>query len=88
MKALQILKYGEVTDSLAFNEISKPAVADNDVLIAVKAAAINPIDKSIVLGNLQSFLPIPLPSTVAYDVSGTVVETGSAVTDFATGDLV
>jgi NADPH:quinone reductase-like Zn-dependent oxidoreductase len=88
MKALQLIKYGEILDSLAFNEIDKPAVQAKDVLIEVKAAAINPIDKSIILGNLQAMLPIPLPSTSAYDVSGVVVEKGSDVTDFEIGDLV
>ena len=88
MKALQIVKYDELKKSLAFNEVSKPTAQVNEVLIAVKAAAINPIDKSIILGNLQSLLPIPLPSTSAYDVSGVVVEKGSNVSNFEIGDLV
>jgi NADPH:quinone reductase-like Zn-dependent oxidoreductase len=88
MKALQLIKYGEIKDSLAFNEVSKPTIQKTDVLIEVKAAAINPIDKSIILGNLQSLLPIPFPSTVAYDVSGIVVEKGADVSNFEVGDLV
>jgi NADPH:quinone reductase-like Zn-dependent oxidoreductase len=88
MKSLQIVKYGEISESLAFNETDKPQVQGNDVLIQVKAAAINPIDKSIILGNLQSLLPIPLPATSAYDVSGIVVEKGQKVSDFEIGDLV
>jgi NADPH:quinone reductase-like Zn-dependent oxidoreductase len=88
MRALQIVKYGEIKDSLAFNEVSKPAVQPTDVLIEVKAAAINPIDKSIVLGNLQGLIPIPFPSTSAYDVSGIVVEKGDDVSSFEIGDLV
>ena len=88
MKALQIIKYGEIKDSLAFNEVNQPSVQANDVLIEVKAAAINPIDKSIILGNLQGMLPIPLPSTSAYDVSGIVVEKGIEVSNFEIGDLV
>ena len=88
MKALQLIKYGEIKDSLAFNEISKPNIQANDVLIEIKAAAINPIDKSIILGNLQSLLPIPIPSTLAYDVSGIVVATGYKVSNFEIGDLV
>ncbi|WP_111309974.1 NADP-dependent oxidoreductase [Confluentibacter sediminis] len=88
MKALQLLKYGEIKDSLTFNEVSKPSIQTNDVLIEVKAAAINPIDKLIILGNLQGMLPIPLPSTIAYDVSGIVVEKGEEVSDFEIGDLV
>jgi len=88
MKALQIVKYGEIVESLAFNEISKPTVQANDVLIEIKAAAINPIDNSIILGNLQRMIPIPFPSTIAYDVSGIVVEKGEEVSDFQIGDLV
>ena len=88
MQALQIIKYGEIKDSLAFSEISPPSVQANDVLIEVKAAAINPIDKSIILGNLQGMLPIPLPSTSAYDVSGTVIDKGIDVSNFEIGDLV
>jgi len=88
MKALQLVKYGEIKDSLAFNEVSKPTVQAKDVLIEVKAAAINPIDKSIILGNLQGMLPIPFPSTIAYDVSGIVVEKGDEVSNFEIGDLV
>ena len=88
MKALQIVRYGEIKDSLAFNEVSKPTIQAADVLIEIKAAAINPIDKSIVLGNLQGLLPIPLPSTMAYDVSGTIVEIGDEVSNFEIGDLV
>ena len=88
MKALQLVKYGEIKDSLSFNEVSKPIVQANDVIIEIKAAAINPIDKSIILGNLQGILPIPLPSTMAYDVSGIVVEKGDEVSNFEIGDLV
>ena len=88
MKALQLVKYGEIKDSLSFKEVSKPAVKANDVLIEIKAAAINPIDKSIILGGLQSMIPIPFPSTIAYDVSGVVVEKGDKVSDFEIGDLV
>jgi len=88
MKALQLIKYGEIKDSLVFNEINKPSTQSTDVLIQVRAAAINPIDKLIVQGNLQGFLPIPLPSTLAYDVSGIVVEKGDEVSNFEIGDLV
>ena len=88
MKALQTIKYGEIKDSVAFNEVGKPAVTANDVLIEVRAAAINPIDKSIILGNLQALLPLPTPFTSAYDVSGVVVEKGNDVGGFEIGDLV
>lgn len=88
MKALQLIKYGEIKDSLTINEVSKPKVEATDILIEVKAAAINPIDKLIIQGHLQGMLPVPMPSTIAYDVSGIVVEKGAEVSSFEIGDLV
>ena len=88
MKALQLTQYGSIKDSLSFDEVNKPIVLSTDVLIQTKAAAINPIDKSIVLGNLQALLPIALPSSIGYDVSGVIVEVGSEVKDFKAGDSV
>ncbi|MEP6464657.1 MAG: NADP-dependent oxidoreductase [Parafilimonas sp.] len=88
MKALQLVKYGDIKDSLAFNEVSEPAIQANDVMIEIKAAAINPIDKGIVAGNLQRILALQLPATLGYDVSGIVVEKGDEVNNFEVGDLV
>ncbi len=88
MKSLQLLEYGELNECLAFNEIDKPIVRSQNVLIEVKAAAINPIDKSIIAGNLRALLPIPLPATLGYDVSGVVVEKGADAAGFEIGDLV
>ena len=88
MKALQIVKYGEIKDSLAINEIKKPSIKSTDVLIEVKAASINPIDYKLVNGSLKSLIPLNLPITIGFDVSGVIVETGEAVTNFKVGDLV
>jgi NADPH:quinone reductase-like Zn-dependent oxidoreductase len=44
MKVLQIVKYGEIKDSLSFNEIEKPSLKPNDILVEVKAASLNTID--------------------------------------------
>src|SRR6185312_12077072 len=88
MKALQLIKYGEIKESLSFNEVAKPKVGTGDVLIQVKAAAINPIDNGIIYGKLKGMLSIHLPATLGYDVSGIVVEKGEEVTSFEKGDEV
>jgi NADPH:quinone reductase-like Zn-dependent oxidoreductase len=88
MKALQIVKYGDFKDSLAIGEIEKPSLQPNDILIAVKAASINPIDYKIVEGKLKDMLTLNLPVTVGYDVSGVVVEKGSDFLNFEIGDEV
>ncbi|MAS69204.1 MAG: NADPH:quinone reductase [Zunongwangia sp.] len=86
MKAIQITKYGDIKDSLKIAEIDKPEISGSEILIAVKAAAANPIDYKIVQGHLKDMLKLDLPSGIGYDVSGVVVEIGNEVKDFKVGD--
>jgi len=88
MKALQIIKYGAINDSLSVKEIEKPAITSNDILIEVKAASINPIDYKLVQGHLKEMLSLNFPITIGYDVSGVVVEKGMDVLNFEIGDAV
>ncbi|MEO5943587.1 MAG: alcohol dehydrogenase catalytic domain-containing protein [Ferruginibacter sp.] len=88
MKALQVTKYADLKDSLAFNEVTKPTFQAKDVLIEIKAAAINPIDKGIVQGHLKQILALQLPATLGYDVSGIVTEKGKDVNNIEVGDEV
>jgi NADPH:quinone reductase-like Zn-dependent oxidoreductase len=88
MKALQIEKYGEIKHSISINEIEKPSVKPNDILVEVKATSLNPIDYKIVEGHLKDMISLNLPSTIGFDVSGVVVEKGVAVNNFEIGDEV
>jgi NADPH:quinone reductase-like Zn-dependent oxidoreductase len=88
MKALQIIKYGAINDSLSVKEIEKPAITSNDILVEVKAASINPIDYKLVQGHLKEMLSLNFPITISYDLSGVVVEKGVDVTKFEIGDAV
>ena len=86
MKALQIVKYGEIKDSLTINEVEKPSAKPDDILVEVKAASLNPIDYKMAQGHLKEMVPLKLPSTIGFDVSGVVVEKGTKVTNFEIGD--
>ena len=88
MKALHIIKYGDLKNSLEIRETEKPKVNSNDILIEVKAASINPIDYKIVEGHLKEMLKLDLPAIMGYDVSGIVVEKGADVQNFEIGDEV
>jgi NADPH:quinone reductase-like Zn-dependent oxidoreductase len=88
MKALQIVKYGDLKEGLSINEVEKPSINATDILIETKAAALNPIDYKLVSGGLKDMVPLSLPSTIGYDVSGVVVEKGTEVTNFKLGDAV
>lgn len=86
MKALQIKKYGEIKEGLSLNEIDKPSIKSNDILVEVKAASLNPIDYKMVEGKLKDMIPLKLPSTIGFDVSGVIVEKGADVKNFEVGD--
>ena len=88
MKALQIKKYGKIREGLSFENIDKPEISKDDLLIQVKAASLNPIDYKLVQGHLKDMLDLDMPVTIGYDVSGVVVEKGENVKDFEIGDEV
>jgi NADPH:quinone reductase-like Zn-dependent oxidoreductase len=67
---------------LTYEEAERPAVDDGEVLIAVRAAAVNPIDWKLRSGMRE----LPLPAVLGNDVSGAVEE--SRAEGFATGDEV
>lgn len=88
MKALQIVEYGALKDSLSIREIEKPKIKPNDILVEVKAASLNPIDYKLAEGHLKDMVPLKLPTTIGYDVSGIVVAKGTEVQNFELGNEV
>src|SRR5438309_1606115 len=91
MKAIVYEHYGS-PDVLACQEIEKPAPGDDEVLIKVRAASINPLDRHIMRGR-------PLLVRIAFglrkpkirpgrDVAGQVEAVGRKVTQFKPGDEV
>ena len=87
MKAVRIHAYGG-PELLHYETIPRPVPNPDDLLIRVRAAAVNPVDWKIREGYLQGFLHHQLPLILGWDVSGTVVKIGSAATGFKIGDAV
>jgi NADPH:quinone reductase-like Zn-dependent oxidoreductase len=87
MKAVRIHAYGG-PEVLTYEDVSVPAIAEDDVLIRVHAAAINPVDWKVREGYLQGFIDYDLPLTLGWDVSGVVEAVGKNVTTFKPGDEV
>jgi len=87
MKALTINQYGKA-DKLEMRELSTPVPAIDDVLVEVRMASINPFDWKIRRGDLSYILPKKFPRVLGVDVSGIVLQVGSAVTKFKIGDQV
>ncbi|MET6990798.1 NADP-dependent oxidoreductase [Sediminicola arcticus] len=88
MKALQIKGYGNIERNLNFNEIEKPTISDDQVLIEVYAAGINPIDYKIIEGAMKQLSKLTFPAPIGFDVSGVVIEKGIKVNHLEVGDEV
>ena len=85
MKILHCKEYGPV-DNLVWEEVESPEPQDNEVLIDIKAAALNFPDFLIVQG-LYQFKP-ELPFAPGNEGAGTIRKTGKNVTRFKEGDRV
>ncbi|XP_004515401.1 2-methylene-furan-3-one reductase-like [Cicer arietinum] len=88
MKAWSYSEYGHSIDVLKFDpNVPLPDVKDDQVLIKVAAASLNPIDYKRMEGGFKNS-DSPLPTAPGYDVSGVVVKVGSEVKKFKVGDEV
>jgi NADPH:quinone reductase-like Zn-dependent oxidoreductase len=88
MKAISINEPGEV-DVLQLIETPTPSIADDEVLVEVKAISINPIDiKSRSGKGLYSRLAEEDPLILGWDISGVVADIGKHVKDFSKDDAV
>lgn len=87
MKAAIYRSFGS-TDCLHIEEVDKPAPADNEVLVAVHAAAVNILDWYFLRGLFGRFLGSRKPKRIGRDIAGVVEAVGSQVTRFKPGDAV
>jgi NADPH:quinone reductase-like Zn-dependent oxidoreductase len=87
MKALVLKRYGGA-GSLALSDISRPMVKPDEILVQVHAAGLNPIDNMIPKGMFKPIIKLKLPAVMGSDLAGVVVEVGSRVSRFKTGDEV
>ncbi|HIW89240.1 MAG TPA: zinc-binding alcohol dehydrogenase family protein [Candidatus Ligilactobacillus excrementipullorum] len=65
--------------------IDRPSATGHDILVQISAISVNPIDIAVRTGNQEKTAE---PHILGFDAVGTVVETGSDVTLFKTGDRV
>ncbi|GGU36259.1 NADP-dependent oxidoreductase [Nocardioides albus] len=84
MKAFVVTHYGP--DGLEAADVPAPTVGPRDVLVDVRAASINPLDKMVRNGEFKQLLKYQPPFTLGHDVSGVITEVGSQVRDFKVGD--
>jgi NADPH:quinone reductase-like Zn-dependent oxidoreductase len=93
MKAIVYHNYGS-PDVLHYEEIEKPIAADNEVLVEVRAASINALDKAAMRAPLfirpmiGGGMRAPRHTVLGADIAGRVEAVGKLVTQFKPGDEV
>jgi NADPH:quinone reductase-like Zn-dependent oxidoreductase len=93
MKAIVHHEYG-APDVLRLEEVEKPVPSDSQVLIRVRAAAVNPLDWHYMRGTpylIRIMVPSlfqPTVTRLGVDVAGEVEAIGKNVTHFKPGDAV
>lgn len=87
MKAIQIKNYSKNIDTI-LTDIPKPQISDSEVLIQIKAAAVNPLELLILTGSVKLLQDYPMPLTLGNECSGIVEQVGGKVSGFQKGDRV
>lgn len=87
MKTVAIKKYLPIENSESFidNEINTPLATGHDILVAVKAIAVNPVDTKV---RAPKDTIEDTPRVIGWDASGVVESVGPDVTLFVPGDEV
>ncbi|HLI49414.1 MAG TPA: NADP-dependent oxidoreductase [Chthonomonas sp.] len=74
--------------TLRYEEVPKPQIAADEVLVRVQATSVNPVDTYICTGAAQSWLNLKLPLIPGADFAGVVEAVGSDVKDVKPGEEV
>lgn len=93
MRAWVYERYGPPNDVLQLRQVDVPSINDDQVLVRVRAASVNPLDWHLMTGTprfarLSFGLRRPKRNTPGADVAGVVEMVGKGVTRFEPGDEV
>jgi NADPH:quinone reductase-like Zn-dependent oxidoreductase len=86
MKAVRIHEFGNV-DVVKMDEVEIPQPMDNEVLVKVHGAGINPIDWKVREGYYAQFMENCFPFPMGWDFSGTITKVGKS-SQYKIGDEV
>ncbi len=89
MKAIVFAKYGP-PDVLQYTDVPEPKAGDNEVLVKLRAAAVNPLDFHQMRGHVRVMTGVlgPKHKILGCDIAGRIEAAGSEVKDLRPGDEV
>ena len=87
MKAFIVDRYGSA-DRVRASEVPDPEMREDDVLVEIHAAGVNPLDSKIRDGEFKLFLPYRLPLVLGNELAGVVIRVGPRARRFKPGDAI
>lgn len=87
MKKVIYNQYGSI-DDLQMSDVEIPSIQAEELLIKVKAVAINPLDWKKLEGQLKMITGKKFPKGIAFDFSGIIEKKGDSITNYTLGDAV
>ncbi|MDQ1722383.1 MAG: hypothetical protein QOI26_2117 [Pseudonocardiales bacterium] len=86
-KVFRFREYGG-PETQEFADVGKPQPGPGEILLAARAAGVNPVDHKVRSGRFRDFQSRALPSEFGSEVSGVIEEIGAGVEGFSVGDEV
>lgn len=87
MKAVAMHSFGG-PEVLKYEDVPRPEPKEDQILIRVVAASLNPVDAAVRQGYVKPLTGEKFPLITGYDVAGVVEKAGAKVTKFKVGDAV
>ncbi|MGW4912816.1 NADP-dependent oxidoreductase [Streptomyces sp. NPDC004270] len=84
-QAVRFDQHGD-RDVLYVTDISMPEPGPDEVVVEVRAAAVNPFDATLRSGVLRDLFPVDFPAGQGSDLAGVVTAVGTEVRQLAVGD--
>ena len=88
MKAAVLTGYDKNGRTLEIRDVPMPEMKDNDVLVKIHTAAVNPLDNMIIKGEVKMIVPYSFPLVMGNEFAGIVEKVGKSVRKFQPGDRV
>src|ERR1700710_2559129 len=82
MRALHVPAAGEQP---TLSDLPVPTAGEDQVLVRVKAAGLNPFDNAVATGMMASMMPHEYPVVIGRDAAGLVEAVGAGVSEVAAG---
>ena len=88
MKAAILEKYNKQGRSLTIADVPVPEIENNEVLVKVHTAGVNPLDNMIIRGEVKLIVPYTMPLVMGNEFCGTIEKMGGEVRGFSVGERV